>query len=152
MQYHHCRMITSCHPAVSSQPYGFLLLCWIIVTLCSQTLTVCRLPPGFMLWLGCRYMTDVQWGLHLLYRPRDSALWLCSLPEGILRTDSSLSPQNRLTKLLLSFLPFLSMDLLFQALGPEALIPLTLLAPLDSCAMLCGDPRYCFQAFCCISD
>lgn len=28
-----------------------------------------------------------------------------------------------------------------QALGPEALIPLTLLAPQDSCAMLCGDPR-----------
>jgi len=59
----------------------------------------------------------------------------------------SLSPQIQLLTSL-----FLSKGLLFQALGPEALIPLTLLAPQESCAMLCGDPRYRFQAFCCISD
>ena len=32
--------------------------------------------------------------------------------------------------------------LVLQALGPEALIPLTLLTPKGGCAMLCGDPRY----------
>ena len=31
-----------------------------------------------------------------------------------------------------------------QALGPEALIPLTLLTREGGCAMLCGDPRYPF--------
>ena len=36
-------------------------------------------------------------------------------------------------------------DAVLQALGPEAFIPLTLLAPQGGCAMLCGDPRCCFQ-------
>lgn len=41
-----------------------------------------------------------------------------------------------------------SKGIVLQALGPEALIPLTLLAPQGSCAMLCGDPRYPAEASC----
>ena len=35
-----------------------------------------------------------------------------------------------------------NLQMMVQALGPEALIPLSLLSPEGGCAMLCGDPRF----------